>query len=183
MRLLLVLALAIPLPVMAQQWRVAGARAADWTISTRQQAAGSARVAHMHRHMNVGTAFGAGAGLLYGLIAEPRDDDRRHGLIMTDVVVGASIGMLGGAATGLVTRARPRPRASAPPTPIRYGLERMSSYLGMGARLGAGAGVLHAAATTEPGLERVLRLLGEGMAGCTAGMLLGATAYFANGRR
>lgn len=135
------------------------------------------RISTMHRHMNFGMLVGSLSGLAYGFVVEPKEDYRRNGMIMTDVLVGGAAGMLAGAVSGALARTA-RPALTIPPdapyAPLLTAMQRVSAYAGVGGRLGAGAGIVHAAATSDPGLERFLRILFDGTAGWLGGMAVGA---------
>jgi hypothetical protein len=145
-----------------------------------------ARIDAMNRHMDRGMIAGASAGLIYGLLAEPRSTD--HGYqVWVDGMVGLGAGALAGAAYSIVTRAthdNPIPshiNDSVFPL-LAWKIEKLSRYAGLGARLGGGLGLLYGM-SQHSGTDRGLMMLWDGGLGFAAGSAVGLVTYLIDSHR
>lgn len=135
-------------------------------------------VDRLQHHMNRGALIGSGLGLVYGLAVEPRTGERVP-LVLTDVLIGGGIGILAGAATGVVARSGGRATRLATPGPLgatRAPFERMSRYMGVGGQLGAGMGAV-VGAYNSTGNARGIATFASALAGFTGGLACGALVY------
>ena len=135
----------------------------------------------MHRYGNWGTAAGVMTGFATGMLTTPANEDRSYQLLV-HMMLGASVGNLGGLIVGLNER-QPSDTLPAPIPPevlrapfpvLARRLDNMSSYIAMGGRVGTSIGVLAGALIARDDDERGLVMLLGGLTGFTGGMAVGA---------
>lgn len=138
----------------------------------------------LHRYGNWGTAAGTMTGFATGMLMTPANEERGYQLLV-HMMLGASVGNLGGLVAGLYER-QPSDTLPAPISPdvlrspfpvLARRLDNMSSYVGMGGRVGASVGVIAGALMTNDDDFRGLAMLGGGLTGFTAGMAVGAVTH------
>ena len=138
----------------------------------------------MHRYGNWGAAAGAVTGFATGMLTTPVTQERSH-FVVTHMLMGASVGNLGGLIVGLYERqsSDTLPRILSPdvlrsPFPVLASrLDGVSDYVGMGGRVGASVGVLTGALAATDESERGVLILVGGLGGFSAGMVVGAITY------
>ena len=141
-------------------------------------------IQRMHRYGNWGAAAGTMTGFATGMLTTPANEDRGYQLII-HMMLGASVGNLGGLIVGLNER-HPSDTLPAPISPdvlrspfpvLASRLDNMSSYVGMGGRVGASFGVITGALLATDDDFRGLSMLFGGLTGFTGGMAVGGATY------